>query len=98
MVGNYRTMTLSAEANENLVPKIYKLLTESGNYTTPRFFLDFVGFEANAGTSFKINDNPLKVPSTGKFITPYGGESNHIVIHSLTFDQAISNMDFWVIF
>lgn len=98
MVGNYRTITLSAGANENLVPRIYELLAEDGNYTTQRFSLDFVGFEADAGTSFKINGNPLKVPSTGKFITPYSGENNHIIIRSLSFDSAISNMDFWVIF
>ena len=97
MVPNYRTVTISAGANENIVPLIYAQLKEEG-YTTPVFTLDFIGFEAAEGTSFKINDNPLKVPSSERFITPYGGEKDKINIRSVTFDNAISDMDFWIIY
>lgn len=43
MVANYRTITLSAQAGENIVDKIYDVLKEEG-YTTPHFVLDFIGF------------------------------------------------------
>lgn len=97
MIPNYRTVTISAGANENIIPLIYEQLKENG-YNTPTFTLDFIGFEAAEGTSFKINGNPLKVPSTEKFITPYGGDGNKIIIRSVTFDSSISNMNFWIIF
>lgn len=96
MVPNYRTITLSAGANENIVPLIYKVLQKEG-YQTPRFTLDFIGFEADAGTSFKINGNPLKVPSNERFITPYG-ENSFLSIHSVTFDQAFTGIDFYIIY
>ena len=97
MVPNYRTISISAEANENVVPKIYELLKAEG-YTTPIFVLDFVGFEAAEGTSFKINNNPLKVPSTGRFYSPFRASNDFLKISSLTFDEAISNMNLWIIY
>lgn len=97
MIPNYRTVSVSAGANENVVPKIYEVLKAEG-YTTPFFFLDFVGFEADAGTSFKINNNPLKVPSSGIFYSPFRTTGDYLKINSLTFDSAISNMDLWIIY
>lgn len=96
MIPNYRTVTISADANQNIVPLIYNILKEEG-YRTAHFTLDFIGFEATAGTSFKINGNPLKVPSTNKFYTPYGDDS-FLSIYSVTFDNAINGVDFWVIY
>lgn len=97
MIPNYRTITMTANANENLVPMIYKVLKEEG-YKTPEFVLDFVAFEADAGTQFKINGNPLKVPSSGAFYTPYCGEGNFITISSLSFDEGCSSLDLHIIY
>lgn len=97
MIPNYRTITLTAGANVDLVPLIYKELQKEG-YTTPRFTLDFVGFEADEGTSFKINGNPLKVPSSGVFYSPFRTTSDFLKIHSLTFDNGISNLNLWIIY
>lgn len=49
MIPNYRTITLTAGANVNVVPMIYKILKAEG-YNTSDFLLDFVAFEADAGT------------------------------------------------
>ena len=98
MIPVYRTITLSADANEDLVPKIYKILNEEHRIQSPRFILDFVAFEAAAGTTFKINSSPLEVPSTGKFFSPYLDSQNFLEIHSLTFDESISDMKFYIIY
>ena len=97
MIPNYRTVTVTANANENVIPIIYEQL-KTGGYNTPDFLLKFVGFESEAGVSFKINDNPLKVPTSGKFYTPYGGESNTMLIKTLTFDNGCSGLDLWIIY
>lgn len=97
MIPNYRTVTVRGAANENLVPKIYEQLQSEG-YTTANFVLNFVGFEASEGTSLKINGNPLKVPSTGFFYTPFHDSSDFLKINSLTFDEAINDMDLYVIY
>lgn len=98
MISNYRTVTISASANENLVPKIREALENDNIFTKPDFDLDFVGFEAAEGTTFKINHNPLKVPSNGIFYSPYQNKDEHMSIRSLVFDSAITNMNFWIIF
>ena len=90
MIPNYTTIRITASANENVVQKIYEELQKTG-YHTSNFILDFVGFEMDSGTHFKINGNPLKVPSTGKFYTPYASSSDFLPIHSLTFDAGVSN-------
>lgn len=97
MIPNYRTVSITANADENVVPIILAELKAEG-YATPRFTLDFVGFEGDEGESFKVNGNPLKVPSTGYFITPYCGDDNYIAIHSLTFDEAVSDKNIWIIY
>lgn len=97
MIPNYRTITISAEANENIVPLIYERLKEHG-YNTSDFILKFVGFEGEAGIEFKINGNPLKVPLSGKFYTPYGGENNTMLIRSMSFDNGCSGLDLWIIY
>lgn len=98
MIPVYRTITLSAEANEDLIPKIYKILNSERRIQTPNFVIDFVAFEAEAGTTFKINSSPLEVPSTGKFFSPYLDSHNFLEIHSLTFDESISDMKFYIIY
>lgn len=97
VIPNYRTITVSAEAHQNIVPLILAQLKEEG-YETRRFTLDFIGFEGAEGETFKVNENPLKVPSTGYFITPYCGGDNHINIHSFSFDEAITDRDIYVIY
>lgn len=98
MIPVYRTITLSADANEDLVPKIYKILNEEHRIEAPKFTLDFVAFEAAAGTSFKINSSPLEVPSTGKFYSPYLDSKNFLEIRSLTFDKSVSNLKLYIIY
>ena len=97
MIPNYRTITLTAGANVNVVPMIYKILKAEG-YNTSDFLLDFVAFEADAGTQFKINGNPLKVPSSGAFYTPYCGNENFISINSLSFDEGCNGLDLYIIY
>lgn len=98
MIPVYRTITLSADANEDLIPKIYKILNEEHRIQTSRFVIDFVAFEAAEGTAFKINSSPLVVPSTGKFFSPYLDAKNFLEIYSLTFDEAITDMNFYIIY
>ena len=50
-----------------------------------------------AGTEFKINKNPMKVPSNGYFISPYDGE-RYLNIYSLTFDNGCSGLDIYGIY
>lgn len=97
MIPNYRTVTLTADANVNVVPMIYNILKAEG-YNTSNFLLDFVAFEADAGTQFKINGNSLKVPSSGKFYTPYCGDDNYISINSLSFDEGCNSLDLYIIY
>lgn len=97
MIPNYRTVTISAPANTNIVPLIYEQLKQEG-YRTSIFNLDFIGFQGEAGSEVYINKNPLKVPSTGDFFTPYNGSSDFIQINSVVFPRAISDMDFWIIY
>ena len=92
----YRCVTVNAEAGENVLDKIYKILNEEDGYFNTRFSVDFIGFEAAAGTTFKLNKIPNKVPSNGYFITPYDG-SHYMAINSLTFDNNC-NLDFYIIY
>lgn len=93
----YRCVTVSATNEENILDKIYKILREEDGYFNTRFQLRFIGFEVAAGTTFKLNGIPNKVPSTGKFVTPYDGE-HYMIISSLYFDRGCSNQDFWIIY
>ena len=97
MIPNYRTITMTADADVDLIPLIYEVLKAEG-YKTPTFYLDFVGFEADAGTTFKINGNPLKVPTCGAFFTPYGSDTNFLQINSLSFDEGCSGLDLWIMY
>lgn len=97
MIPNYRTITITADSNENIMPLIYEELKANG-YKTSDFVLKFIGFEADAGTAFKINGNPLKVPLNGKFYTPYGGEDNTMLIRKVSFDEGCSGLDLWIIY
>ena len=74
-----------------------KQLYEEG-YRTSDFKLDFIGFEGEAGTEVYINGNPVKVPSTGEFFTPYFNSSDFIQIYSVTFPEAIAEKDLWIIY
>lgn len=97
MVPNYRTVEITANQNENVVPMIYEILKAEG-YRTSNFVLDFVGFEASEGTAFKINGNPLKVPSSGTFYSPYCDDKNFLPIKKLSFDEGCSGLNLWIIY
>lgn len=69
-MAQYGCVSITANANENVVPLIFKELT--GNVPTiDKRYLKFVGFEAPQGTEFFINGVPNKVPSNEICITPY---------------------------
>ena len=86
----YRCVNVTASANEEVLKKIYEILNEEDGYFNTRFSLQFVGFQMEVGTTFKINKLPNKVPENGYFITPYDGK-NYLKINSLTFDEGCSN-------
>lgn len=96
MVANYRCFTVTADANENVVDKIYKILEEEGYNKNP-FELQYVGFYDSVGTEFKINNNPLKVPDNGYFISPYTTE-RYLSIKTLTFNNGCNNLDIYCIY
>jgi hypothetical protein len=52
----------------------------------PNFYLDFIGFETTAGKTFKLNGRTLKVPTSGKFFSPYRTSTDHMKIESIEFD------------
>ena len=93
----YRCVTVSASANEDILKKIYQVLNQEDGYFNTQFSLDFIGFQAEVGTAFKINKVPNKVPKNGYFITPYDGKS-YMVITSLSFDEGCTDQDFWIIY
>lgn len=81
----YRMYSGGAAANENVVELIRKSLEEAGE-KRKSLSLDWVGFEAPAGTEMFLNNHqePIRVPTCGKFITPYNG-TNYMTITSLIF-------------
>ena len=95
-MATYGCVTVNALANEDVVGKIYEQLHEQTGYYNTRFVLKFVGFEADQGVSFKINNVPNQVPSTKYFITPYGG-NYYMPIYSLTFDSDFSGNIYYII-
>lgn len=96
MVANYRCFTITATEEENVVKKIYSILKEEG-YVNEPFELQFVGFYTNPNTRLSINGNPLKVPATGYFITPYTTE-RYLRIKDLKFDNGCNALDIWCIY
>lgn len=66
--------TGSIPANTNVVNLIKQDLKTKG--IVGKGPLRFIAFEADAGTTFTLNDtnNKMEVPSTGNFITPFDGE------------------------
>lgn len=81
----YRMYSGGAPANKNVVELIKQSLEKSGEQRNS-LRLDWVGFEAPAGTEVFLNNHKesIKVPSCGRFITPYNGV-NYMTITSLVF-------------
>lgn len=96
MIPNYRTFTLTATAEDDIVKLIYEELKKEG-YKNPDFELRFIGFEAAAGTQIIINGNPNKVPSTKYFITPYTGDE-YMLIKTVKMPAGCAALDFHVIY
>ena len=82
-------------ANTNVVTLIKQELKSFG--ITSRTPLRFIAFEADAGTTFTLNDanNKMEVPSTGNFITPFDGERG-VQIYNLTFDSAFEGNIYYI--
>ena len=96
MIPNYRTFTLTATAEDDIVKLIYEELKKEG-YKNPDFKLRFIGFEAAAGTQIVINGSPNKVPSTKYFITPYTGDE-YMLIKTVKMPAGCIALDFHVIY
>ena len=92
----YGCVNVTADANENVVPLIFKELTGNIPVNT-KCKLQFVGFETAAATKIKINGTPNRVPSNGRFYTPYDGV-NHMIIQSLSFDEGCSALNIWFMY
>lgn len=94
---DYRMWKCTANAGENCVPLIKaSMKTNDGiNSNTP---LQFVAFEAASGTKFYLNDSkePMEVPSTGKFITPFDGQRG-MKIWSLKFKNRFSGNIYYIV-
>lgn len=80
-----RMIKVTAAANQDIIPLIFAELENAGD-KHPEYQLDYIGFEATAGTGFKINDNAMEVPSSGHFVTPYEG-NNYLRIRQFSFDS-----------
>lgn len=93
----YACVPVTADANENVLKKIYEYLNTNYKYFNTKFSVRFVGFEAAEGTTFKINGIGNRVPSSGYFITPYGG-NYYMNINSLTFDEGCSGLNIYIIY
>ena len=93
----YRCVTVTATKDENIIDKIYEILNREDGYFNTRFSVRFIGFEADAGTGFKINDVSNKVPKSGYFITPFDGKY-YMNINSIYFNNGCSNQDFYIIY
>lgn len=87
--------TGSIPANTNVVNLIKQDLKTKG--IVGKGPLRFIGFEADEGTSFTLNDdgNKLEVPSCGSFITPFDGERG-MAIYNLTFDSAFDGNIYYI--
>ena len=94
-VNTYGCFTITADADENIVPLIFK---EYGVEPAPSLQkIKFIGFESDEGTKIKINNVPNEVPSNGKFITPYEDGNNCMKITSFSFDEGCDDLKIWVI-
>lgn len=95
-MAQYGCVSITAQADENIIPLIFKKMT--GNIpVASKCKLQFIGFEAAAGTKVKVNKIPNQVPSTEKFITPYDS-GNHLIINSFSFDEGCNNLNIWFLY
>lgn len=94
---DYRMITVSATNKDNIVQLISKRLNEQG-WKNSNLKLHFVGFEAPAGTEFYLNNqkDAMKVPSCGKFVSPYNGE-RYMNIFNLTFKNGFNGDIYFII-
>lgn len=93
---DYRMYSGGAPANENVIPIIIKELNDNGMKVSGP--LKFIAFEGSAGTTFYLNNHKelTKIPSTGKFITPYTGE-RFMPIYSLKFPDGFVRNIYYII-
>lgn len=94
---DYRMYSGGASANENVVSLIKEsAYNDDGlKFHTP---LKFVGFTGDVGTVFYLNgsNSPMKIPSTGYFITPFDGE-RYMGIYSLVFENDFTGDIYYII-
>lgn len=95
---DYRMISIVAAPDENVIKLIHKELTEQKQIKVDKLVLKFIGFEAESGTEFYLNKQttPIKVPSTGNFITPYNGE-RYMDIYNLSFPEGFSGDLYYIV-
>lgn len=93
---DYRMYSKGAKAGENVVELIWKDLGEQNIKGSKA--LKFVGFEGKKDTAFRINGHKeeTKIPSNGKFITPYSGDY-YMSIYSLVFTDEFEGDIYYII-
>lgn len=93
----YRMFSSGAFAGDDVIELIKKELEGNGS-RLPNLNLDFVGFQAEPGTKFFLNDmdNEIEVPETGYFITPYNGEY-YLRIKKLVFVKDFKGSIYYII-
>lgn len=87
--------TATATGTQNIVELIKEDLKKKGEII-PKLTLHCIAFEANAGTTFTINNCDFIVPSTGKFITPFEGD-RYCKITKLFFPDGCNNLNIYYI-
>lgn len=92
---NLRMIKVTAAANEDIVPLIFTELKNDGEKHNEKL-LDYIGFEAPAGTQFKINDNQIEVPTSGHFVTPYDG-NRYLRIRQFSFNSGCNAQNIYYI-
>ena len=93
---DYRMYTGPIPANKNVVPLIKDFLKNQGIKVDGP--LKMVAFEGEAGVEFKLNTHKEKsaIPSTGRFVTPYGGD-RFMPIYNLTFIEDFNGNIYYII-
>lgn len=93
---DYRMYSGGADAGQEVVALIKESLKNQNIKTDAP--LKMVAFEGSEGTKFYLNGHAeaTEIPSTGQFVTPYGG-AFYMPIYKLTFEESFSGNIYYII-
>lgn len=94
---DYRMFSDGVVAGQDAVALIRESL-KAQNIKMSNIPLKMVAFEGAEGTKFYLNGHaePMEIPSTGQFVTPYGG-AFYMPIYKLTFEKAFTGNIYYII-